>query len=389
MIKIGYFTTKYPYNSDYSDYLYGGSVLAAYYLSVEMAKLGHKIDIFTTSKDSSYSVERYSNLNIHRYGTNIKFLSSNISFDRLLKPKNHSLDIAHEHFDIPYGPFSGLRYARKRNVPLIVTYHGDWDAQYGSFTRRLGVAIHNKHLVDKLLSYAKLIISPSEYYVHKSIFLKKYTDKIQIIPNGINLIEYSNSESRELSREQLGLPVDKKLLLFVSFLSPFKGPDILLKAMPYVVKQHPNTELVFVGEGVMRNELEILAKKLEVDDCVRFVGFVNDYEKKLYYNSADIFILPSTLGTDVFPLVLLEASAVGLPIITSNLDTFKCIIGENYNGVFAQRDDELDLAKQIISLLDDENLRKKLGKNAREAVENYSWDRIANTTERIYEEILF
>ena len=105
--KIGYFITKFPYNQQIENYAYGGSSLAAYYLAIEMAKRGHEINIFTTSADSKDSIEKYENLIINRYGTIFRVLTSNISCGMLTKPEKHALDIVHEHFDIPHGPFAG------------------------------------------------------------------------------------------------------------------------------------------------------------------------------------------------------------------------------------------------------------------------------------------
>ena len=110
--------------------------------------------------------------------------------------------------------------------------------------------------------------------------------------------------------------------------------------------------------------------------------------KPFYYKAADIFCLPSTMTTEVFPLVLLEASASEIPMVVSDLNTFKCIVENGYNGIIARRGDPEALANAIIYLLENEDTRKKMGKNARKKVEKYTWERIAEMTEKVYQMVL-
>lgn len=388
MMKIGYFATKFPYDQQFKQYSYGGASLVAYYLAIEMANRGHGIDVFTTSIDSKDSNEKYKNMRIYRYGTTFRVLTSNISFGMFRKPIKHDADIAHVHFDIPPGPLAGLRYAKRKNVPLVVTYHGDWVESYGGLIRRMGVGFHNRYLVDKLLSYANIIISPSEYYINVSRFLRKYRDKIVVIPNGVNLSDFDIPYSKEECRKKLGLPVDKKIVLYFSYLSPYKGPDVLVNAMSKIIKHVPDAELVFAGKGVMRNELEMLSTSFGIEKNVRFAGFVDDDLKALYYKAADIFCLPSMMSTECYPLTILEAMACGVPIVASKIGGIPDAVKEGENGLLVQaRDSEL-LADAIIYLLENEDVREKMGNNGRKKVEWYSWDKIAEETEKVYEKVL-
>jgi glycosyltransferase involved in cell wall biosynthesis len=313
-----------------------------------------------------------------------------LSIDILYKPLRLGLDldIVHAHAGNPPAPIAAYWYAKKKKKPFVVTYHGDGQWNWGGLIRRISVSSYNKYLLDKILSYADVAISPSEYYIDESRFLGKYRDKIVVIPNGINIDEFDISYSKEECREKLGLPIDNKIILFLGGLNPHKGPDVLLKAMPKILKSIPDAKLVFVGSGGMREELERLCKRLGVEKYVSFAGFVEECMKPFYYEAADVFCLPSVMKSEVFPIVLLEASASGLPMVVSDLDTLKCIIEDGYNGIVTKRGDENDLAEKIIYLLENEDIREKMGKNARKKVEDYSWEKIAEMTEKVYEGLI-
>ena len=385
-MKIGYFVDHFPYKDrHFEQYHIGGAEMAAYNLAINIAQRGNEIEVFTTSIDSKDSIEKYRNMTVYRYGTNFRVLTSNISYGMFRKPITHDINIAHEHFDIPHGPFAGLRYAKKKNVPLVVTYHGDWEEGYGGVIRRISMCFHNKYLVDKILSYADVIISPSRCYIGGSSFLRKYKDKIVVIPNGINIREFDISYSKEECRKKLELPLDKKILLFFGYLSPYKGPDVLVKAMPRIVKVVTDTELIFAGKGVMKEELEDISVKLGVEKSVKFAGFVEDDLKQFYYKAADVFVLPSMLSTECFPLVNLEAMACGTPIVASKIGGIPDAVKEGENGLLVQPRDSEKLAEAIIYLLENEGVRERMGKKGSEKASEYSWERIAEETEKVYE----
>lgn len=390
-IKIGYFTHAHPYKNPVTgemikEYMGGGVGDVSYNLSVQMAKRGHEVYIFTAAIDSKESVENYENITIFRYKKSFTIGSAPIPVNILYKPPKLGidLDIIHTHAGNPPAPVAAYWYAKKSKKPFVVTYHGDGQWNWGGVIRRMSVYSYNKHLLDKILSYADVLISPSEYYINESRVLGKYRDKIVVIPNGINVDDFDISYSKIECREKLGLPLDNEIILFLGGLNPHKGPDVLLKAMPKILGSIQDANLVFVGCGGMREELEELSKKLGVEKNVKFAGFVEESMKPFYYRAADVFCLPSVMTSEVFPIVFLEASASGLPMAVSDLNTFKCIIEDGYNGIVAKRNDVNNLADAITYLLESEDVRKRMGKNGRNKVKDYSWDRIAAETEKVY-----
>ncbi|GAB4315574.1 MAG: glycosyltransferase family 4 protein [Methanobacteriaceae archaeon] len=386
-MKIAYFTSKFPYEQSNSKYICGGSVFATESLVNEISKMGHDIKVFTTSMDSNTTYETRKNIKIYRYGTNLNIMSSNISLDLFIKPKKYDVDIVHVSFDMPPGPLAGLRYAKNKDLPLIITYHGDWDPSYGNIMRKIGVKLNNNLIVKDLLSYADLIISPSNLYIDKSQYLSKYNEKIRVIPNGIDLKEFDIKYSKKKARNTLNLPLDKKIILFFGYLSPYKSPDILLRAFQHVLKREENVILLFAGTGDMEKNLKTLAMELGMNNNVIFVGFVEKNKRALYYKSADIFCLPSTKSTECYPLAILEAVASKTPVIASDIGGISEIIKKDFTGMLIQPNNQKDLVNAILNLLKDSELRDKLSKNAYDHVKKYSWKNIANETNKLYLEL--
>ena len=389
-MRIGYFTTLLPYpdfvedTEYYKKYPVGGSEYVAYHLALNIAKLGHDVHIFTTSVDSKSREYTYDNVTISRYGTNFRIGKAFFSYNLVFKPLKYEFDIVHLHTSTPPGDVAAWYYAITKRKPLIVTYHGDGVPNYGSIVRRIGTYFYIKAGMPRILANAKAIISPSAPYIKQSKLLPRYTDKTIAIPNGIDPDELKIPFTKAECREKLLLSIHDNIILFVGYLNNYKSPNLLIDALPLVNIEVPYAKIILVGDGPMRHELEQLAIKLGVSDKVRFAGPAVGKLKALYYGAADVFVFPSAMNTDVFPIVLLEASAAGLPIVVSSLPTLQCIIEDNYNGLIARAGDTSALASAIIKILMDQALQLRIGANARHKIKDYCWEAIAKATEQVY-----
>ena len=391
-MKIGYFITNFPYRTAYFDrYFCGGGGAVAYNLAINIAQRGNDVSVFTTSVDSKDSIEKYENVSIYRYGTKFQILNRNISFSMLFKPLKLDVDIVHLHATAsPIDLLSALLYAKKKKKPMVLTYHGDVDVIHDGISHKLAAYFYDK-LIDKLLSYANVIISPSEHYIEESRFLGKYRDKIVVIPNGINIEEFGIPYSKEECRRKLGLLTDENIILFVGVIHSYKGSDVLIKAMPKIIKEVPNAKLIFVGKEGEKGGIEVfekLSKKLGVEKNIKFAGFVgSSFKKAFYYRSADIFALPSII-LEIFGIVNLEAMACSVPIVASKIGGVPDVVKEGENGLLVPPKDSETLADAIIYLLENDDIRERMGKNGRKKVEDYSWVRIADETEKVYERLI-
>jgi glycosyltransferase involved in cell wall biosynthesis len=230
------------------------------------------------------------------------------------------------------------------------------------------------------------IISLSDSHLANSRWLKNYQKKVVIIPNGVNLKEFQGANSKAQSRALLGLPTDKKIILFLGSLTARKGSQILVNAMNKVIAKSPNTVLVIVGDGSQKSKLQESINRLELNNAVILTGSVSENQKIAYYRSADIFTLPSF--AEAFPLSLLEAGAAGLPVIATRVGGIPNIVEDGANGLLIEAGNCDDLADKISYLLDDGTLRETMGSTGRKMAAQYSWEAISDKTELLYFDIL-
>jgi glycosyltransferase involved in cell wall biosynthesis len=383
-MKIGLFTTDFAYKPPFYykglSVRWGGIAEVVYNLALNLGR-EHEVKVFTTSPAEELRLD-YGYITVLAYKKMFKFENTDVSFDLLRKPMKHNLDIVHIHSGTPPGCIAGYLYAKMKKKKYILSYHGDLFEGFGGPLKASVVKFFNQYVYPKVLRDASIITALSNQYLAHSKLLKNYEHKTVIIPNGVNLEEFDISISKEECRRKLGLPLDKKIILFVGDITPWKAPHVLIKAMKEVLKSVPESFLVIVGQGRIKTKLEELSTKSEIKKNVMFPGFIKGEELITYYKSADVFVLPSF--EESFPMVLLEASASGLPLIVSNLKSFESIVKDGYNGFFTRTGNDRDLATKIIYLLENEEVRKRIGRNARQKVKEFSWERVAEETKKIY-----
>lgn len=394
-MKVGHFISHFPYKRQFDNDMYtknyvcGGAEIAAYNLITNLSKY-HEINVFTSSINSKYSTESYEHIYIERYGSYFEIGNTKISPNLFRKPLIYDIDIIHGHNSTPPGVIAALNYAKNKDKPLIITHHGcgEFDNKFGSLIRKVGLYVYDKFLLDQVFSYADIIISPSEHFVEESKFLKRFLDKVVVIPNGVNKKDFEILYSKEECRTKLGLPIGVNILLFFGSLVRRKGPDVIIRAMKKIIKIVPNTLLIVAGTGNLKESLENLSKKLLIKDNIIFPGFIDESIKPIYFKAADIFILPSTMIGESFGIVNLEAMSCGIPIIASDIGGIPDVVEDGYNGLLVQPNNYNMLADNVIYLLENRHIRRKMGENGADKVENFSWDKIAKVTKKIYEELI-
>jgi len=203
-----------------------------------------------------------------------------------------------------------------------------------------------------------------------------------VIPNGIDLEHFSADVS----------PIDefcdgKLNILFVGRLESRKGLNYLLKAYIRVREEFPDSRLIVVGPGTrLRHKYEKQVKRSNLKDVV-FVGHVSYDDLPRYYKTADIFCSPAT-GRESFGIVLLEAMAVGKPIVASNIEGYASVVNHGVEGLLVPPRDDRSLARALISLMSDEALRHQIGAKGKVKALDYSWQQIAQRVYNYYVKVL-
>ena len=208
-------------------------------------------------------------------------------------------------------------------------------------------------------------------------FANKYLPEYYtIIPNGVDLEHFSPDV----------LPIDefcdgKVNILFVGRLEKRKGLNYLIEAYRQAKREVPDSRLIVVGPGTrLRHKYEKHIMRSGIKDVV-FIGHADYDELPRYYKTADIFCTPATSG-ESFGIVLLEAMAMGKPIVASNIEGYASVVNHGVEGLLVPPRDKKSLAQALISLMTDESLRHQIGAKGRAKALDYGWQQVA---QRVYD----
>lgn len=228
-------------------------------------------------------------------------------------------------------------------------------------------------------------------------FYRPSPPSIVVIPGGVDLERFRRVRPA-LARARLGLDPHAPLVLFVGRLQPLKGVDLLLEAfarLPRFTGRAAEARLLVVGGmpgGARRSVEERQAQRLlrhaaqlGIANRVHFVGAVQQEHLPLYYNAADVTVMPSTYES--FGLVALESLACGTPVVASRVGGLTTIVRDRENGFLIPWRDPLLFAERIARLLDDPPLRRAMGRAASLAARHYAWTAIADRMLGLYHQL--
>jgi glycosyltransferase involved in cell wall biosynthesis len=204
-------------------------------------------------------------------------------------------------------------------------------------------------------------------------------DKIKVILNGVSaeLLECNDKRGKYKSRDTV---------IYFGRLDDQKGVDILIKALAYLTKKR-SIKTIIVGTGWKENELKSLASSLGLLDNIDFVGMIPHEKISDYIIQADLCVFPSR--RDNCPLTILEAMAIGIPVIATPVGGIPELIRDGWSGVLAEQENPQKLSEAIVDLLNDNEKREYLSNNARRYIsDNLTWDKVALKYNAFYESLL-
>lgn len=288
--------------------------------------------------------------------------------------------LAREKFDIihlhePFMPMlcsAVLRFSDSANIGTFHACRGSPGYNFGWPISKIMLHRRRRKLVGKIA-----VSKPAMDFASK--YIPGYYN---IIPNGIDLEHFSPNVS------PIERFCDGKInILFVGRLEKRKGLNYLLKAYQQVKERVPNVRLIIVGPGTrFRKKYEKYVRRRGLSDVV-FVGLVSYDELPRYYKTADIFCSPA-IGGESFGIILLEAMAVGRPIVATNIEGYASVITHGREGLLVPPKDDKELARALLSLISDEPLRRRMGAQGMLTAQGYDWVRVARRVLDYYVRIL-
>lgn len=277
----------------------------------------------------------------------------------------------------------GSRLARRPLVVKLVsdevferaTRSGRYVGTLDEF-RRCGGGVHTRFLRwtrNSALRGARHVFCPSAYLRDVAMRWGLDAQRISVLPNPAP--EVPPMPSRDVLRAELGLALDGQVLVFAGRLGPQKALGVALQAIVDV----PGVSLVVAGDGPERVALERQTRELGLDGCVSFLGSVPREQVLRLFHAADASVLPS--AWENFPHTVVEALAVGCPVIATAVGGVPEVVKDGVNGLLVQPGDPAALGAAILRFFEDDALRARLRDAAPRSVEGYSEEAVFTTIE--------
>ncbi len=346
----------------------GGVEYVVYRYSKMQTEEGHKALVVSSLMDGVFPRENVEGVEYIR----LSKASLAVSVPNIVKKIKPNL--VHTHSYISALSLSFL-WRINSSIPILRHIHDVYIGKLEEYSGwgAAGVYKNLEKIVVKL-KYTGYIV-PSRYTKSMLVKIGLPADEINVVHPGVDIHKFGRSDGK-YARKKHGIPEGKKIIGFVGRLSTGKGPQYLIDAArgldAYVILVGPNPDPRTSGIVGIRDYLERKVREYGMEKRVIFAGKVKEYELPLYYDSFDIFCLPSL--SEGFGMSIAEALAAGKPVVSFRTTAIPEIVKHGYNGLLAEVKNVDELREYLNALLTDENLYKKLASNARKSVEKYTWE---------------
>ncbi len=367
----------------------GGIVRVCYELSKRLADNGHGVTIYTTDGfKSRLKVKKNQPVDVEcmevYYFRNVSISLTKRNFYLpyllpLIAKKNiQKFSVVHIHTFRSLLVIPIWYYAKKYNIPYILQAHG---SVLPTFQKQRLKKIFDLFFGYRILKDATKLIALTKTEAEQYKRMDVDENKIEIVPNGIDLSQYENLPKRGEFRKKYSIGDDEKMILYLGRIHKIKGLDLLVKTFSDLIKKLDDIRLVIVGpdDGFL-STIKKQTEDLKIDGRILFAGPLYERDKLEAYVDADVYVLPSVYET--FPVTVLEACACGTPVIVTD----QCGIADIVDEVgYVVEYDKDQLQDAIIKILSDEGLRRKFGEEGKRLVgEEFGWDEVVLDIENIY-----
>ena len=379
---------------EYPPRIVGGIARVVHDLSKRLIKDGHEVTVVTYKdgdtpayeNDKGVEVYRVENYMIHP--NNFIDWIMQLNFNLIAKAteiiqKKGKFDVIHAHDWLVANAAKTLK--NSFGIPIVATIHA---TEAG---RNSGIHDDTQRYINDtewLLTYeaTEVIVNSNYMKGHVQGLFGLPFDKINVIPNGINLSNFNGIERDYDFRRQYAMD-NEKIILYVGRLVYEKGVQHLISAMPKILEHYHDAKLVIAGKGGMLDELRAQVNSMGLSNKVYFTGYLNAKQVQKMYKCADVAVFPSTY--EPFGIVALEAMLAGVPTVVSDVGGLNEIITHRENGMKSYAGNSNSIADSVLSLLYDKQLAANVAKKAKVKVkEEFNWNKIAQDTHYTYEKAI-
>lgn len=372
----------------------GGVAVHASELAAALEREGNEVHVFTRMGKGQQPYERIHGVHYHRcpFRLSSNFVEEILDMCRSLVHHvfhvedftGRPFDIVHAHDWLTASAMTWIKQGRGRKAVLTVhsTEYGRCGNNFydGSSSRIRAIERAGAFWADR-------VIAVSHGIQRELMWMYEVPSwKIPVVFNGVNLHHFDGWIAPGPVKALYGIGDMDPVVLFCGRMVNQKGPDLLVEAMPYVLKFYPNAKFIFAGDGEARGQVEARARQLGISHAARFLGFKNGSELVNLYKTCDVVCVPSR--NEPFGIVVLEAWSAGKPVAATRNGGPDEFVLHEVNGLKIHPTPE-SIAWGIGTLFMDFERARWMGRNGRQAVEkDFSWDAVGDRVSRIYRDLL-
>lgn len=306
-----------------------------------------------------------------------------IGINRLLNSmiKFYQPHLVHAH-TATYDGYVGLMIKKKFNLPLVCSLRGSDINIYPHYEKL------TMHLTRRVISGADRLISVSSALKNAAMGLENPAKEIQVVYNGCDFNDpHGSGEFRKMTRSKLGISSKDTVLIFAGSIDKDKGIFELINAFKKLKQKRADLHLILLGDGPETGDVKKILLSNDLGRRIHLTGSRPHKEMFLWLKAADLFVLPTYY--EGLPNAILEAMACGLPVISTRVGGIPEAVIDGESGILINSKDEDALRSAIEFLLNSNGLAMEMGRNGRAIIERkFSWQRNAEETVRIYEDII-
>ena len=379
---------------EYPPRVVGGIARVVHDLSHRLIKDGHEVTVVTYKEGNVQDFEDDKGVKVYR--VNNYMINPNNFIDWIMQLNFNLISKATELIN-KEGPFDVIHahdwlvaYAAKTlkdsfKIPVVSTIHATESGRNSGIHDEVQRYIND---TEWMLTYesSEVIVNSNFMKSELQRLFGLPFEKINVIPNGVNLNLYNGVERDYNFRRQYAAD-NEKIILYVGRLVYEKGIQNLIAAIPKVLNNYHDSKLIIAGKGGMIDELRDEVRRLNIENKVYFTGYLNLTQVTKMYKCADVAVFPSTY--EPFGVVALEGMLSGTPVVVSDVGGLNEIVEHRVNGMKSYAGNPNSIADSILELLFNPELCANVAKAAKAKVKSqYNWNKIAQDTHFIYQKAI-